>query len=112
MKKYDLDIVEIRRGDGSIVLANPRLRTLTHKRYKVSFTPTEWNILFYLYEKRPNVVSRGEILELIWGKGSIVPTRTVDVHVGNIRKKLNYIKGAKILSVYGSGYRLLMLKRF
>jgi DNA-binding response OmpR family regulator len=42
----------------------------------------------------------------------VLPTRTIDVHISAIRKKLAYIKGARIDSVYGTGYRLVILSRY
>lgn len=105
--------VEVVRGNGSIVIADTEKRTLTYQRYHVRFTPLEWRILVALYEARPNVVSRDSLVDLIWGgEKREFPTRTIDVHISSIRKKIAYIKGARIDSVYGRGYRLLMLTRF
>jgi len=105
--------VEITRGDGSIVMADTTNRTLTYFRYHVRFTPLEWKILKALYEATPNVIEREKLVELIWGdKKSDLPTRTIDVHISSIRRKIAYIKGARIDSAYGHGYRLLMLRRF
>jgi len=105
--------VEIRRGNGTIVIADTDERSLTRGRYHVEFTPVEWKLVRLLYEARPNVVSRDDLILAIWGENhKNVPTRTVDVHISSIRKKIAYIKGARIDSVYGRGYRLLMLTRF
>lgn len=105
--------VSILRGDGSTVIADTEKRTLSYYRYHVRFTPLEWKILRALYEARPNVVEREKIIELIWGDEKCsLPTRTIDVHISSIRRKVSYIKGARIDSVYGHGYRLLMLTRF
>ncbi len=106
-------LVAITRGDGSVVTADTEKRTLTYYRYHVRFTPLEWKILKALYEVRPELVEREKLVELIWGdEKSDLPTRTIDVHISSIRRKIAYIKGARIDSVYGHGYRLLMLKRF
>lgn len=103
---------EIKRGDGSIVTADTEEHSLTYYRYHARFTPIEWKILCALYKKRGEQVTRAEIIMVIWGADKIIPTRTIDVHVSSIRKKLAYIKGARIDSVYGTGYRLVMLRRF
>ncbi|MCR4562226.1 MAG: winged helix-turn-helix domain-containing protein [Bacilli bacterium] len=104
--------IEIQRLDGSIVKCDVEKRTLSYYRYHVKFTPLEWKILKELYARRPNVVARADLIKLIWGDKSISPTRTIDVHISSIRKKLAYIKGARVDSVYGTGYRLVMLSRF
>jgi DNA-binding response OmpR family regulator len=108
----DMAEIDITRGDGSIVKCDPDARTLSYYRYHVKFTPLEWKILKELYQNRPNVVNRPALVKLIWGTGKIFPTRTIDVHISSIRKKLAYIKGARIDSVYGDGYRFVMLTRF
>lgn len=107
-----MDAVQIQRGDGSFVTCEISKRSLSYYRYHVTFTPIEWKILTALYEKKGTVVARDELLSLLWGKGNEIPTRTVDVHISSIRKKLSYIKGARIDSVYGKGYRFVFLSRF
>jgi DNA-binding response OmpR family regulator len=52
------------------------------------------------------------LVKLIWGTGKNFPTRTIDVHISSIRKKLAYIKGARIDSIYGNGYKFILLTRF
>ena len=104
-------VIDIQRGDGSKVKCDTEARTLSYYRYHVKFTPLEWKILVYLYEHRSTVVSRADLIKLIWGQSKPFPTRTIDVHISSTRKKLAYIKGARIESVYGKGYRLIMLNR-
>lgn len=104
-------VIDIPRADGSKVKCDTEARTLSYYRYHVRFTPLEWKILVYLYEHRPNPVSRNDLIKLIWGQSKVFPTRTIDVHISSIRKKVAYIKGARIESIYGKGYRLIMLNR-
>lgn len=106
-------ITKIERADGSYVDCDLEGHTLSYYRYHVHFTDSEWLILKTLYEHRGEVVPRSDLVKLIWGDGSEKePTRTVDVHISSVRKKLAYIRGARIDSVYGKGYKLIMLKRF
>lgn len=106
-------IIKIERGDGSFVDCSLEEQTLSYYRYHVHFTDAEWAIIKLLYKKRGTLVQRDELITLLWGASAIrEPTRTVDVHISSIRKKLAYIKGARIDSVYGQGYKLVMLKRF
>ncbi len=106
-------VIKIERRDGSFVNCDLDKKELSYYRYHVRFTNSEWEILKYLYEHRGTVVKREELIHILWGNASNKePTRTVDVHVSSIRKKLAYIKGARLDSIYGTGYKLVMLRRF
>jgi DNA-binding response OmpR family regulator len=68
----------------------------------VRLTMREFELLWYLVTTRPRVASRETILERVWGLSSEVETRTVDVHVRALRKKL----GQEVVeTVIGAGYR-------
>ena len=68
----------------------------------VRLTMREFELLWYLVMTRPRVASRETILERVWGLSSEVETRTVDVHVRALRKKL----GSDVVeTVIGAGYR-------
>ncbi|MCF7803470.1 MAG: response regulator transcription factor [Candidatus Marinimicrobia bacterium] len=72
---------------------------------EIDFTKTEFNLLAYLAQ-RPNVVhSRETLLSSVWGNDTFVIDRTVDVHVGKVRKKLKDY-GQYIETKAGVGYRL------
>lgn len=67
--------------------------------------PTEYRLLEYLMENPGRVLSRAQLLDGVWGRDSYVDERTVDVHVGRLRKAL--IRGKEsdpIRTVRGSGY--------
>jgi DNA-binding response OmpR family regulator len=69
---------------------------------EVRLTMREFERLWYLITSRPWVASRERILERVWGLSSEVETRTVDVHVRALRKKL----GQQVVeTVIGAGYR-------
>jgi DNA-binding response OmpR family regulator len=69
---------------------------------KVRLTVREFELLWFLISSRPRVVSRDQILQQVWGFSSDVETRTVDVHVRALRKKL----GSGIIeTIVGAGYR-------
>jgi DNA-binding response OmpR family regulator len=62
----------------------------------------EFELLWYLVTTRPRVASRESVLERVWGLSSEIETRTVDVHVRALRKKL----GAETIeTLIGAGYR-------
>lgn len=66
-------------------------------------TAREFDLLWYLAQNRGLVLSRGQLLEAVWGYDYFGETRTVDVHVRQLRKKLAAIP---IETVWGVGYRL------
>ncbi len=71
---------------------------------EIEFTKTEFNLLAYLAQ-RPNVVhSRASLLTNVWGDDTFVIDRTVDVHVGKLRRKLKAF-GDVIETKAGVGYR-------
>ncbi|WP_377505468.1 phosphate regulon transcriptional regulator PhoB [Octadecabacter sp. R77987] len=69
--------------------------------------PTEFRLLATLMEKPGRVYSRDQLLDLVWGRDIYVDTRTVDVHVGRLRKVLTAHGGPDPLrTVRGAGYAL------
>lgn len=78
------------------VMANGREVTLTLKEYE---------LLKLLMKRSPDIVPRGEIISTVWGDDYIGETRTLDIHIGTLRKKLGETK-AQISTVRGVGYIL------
>ncbi len=69
--------------------------------------PTEFRLLATLMEKPGRVWSREQLLDRVWGRDIYVDTRTVDVHVGRLRKALMHHGGPDPLrTVRGAGYAL------
>ncbi len=69
--------------------------------------PTEFRLLSTFMEKPGRVWSREQLLDRVWGRDIYVDTRTVDVHVGRLRKVLTQNGGDDPLrTVRGSGYAL------
>ena len=72
---------------------------------EIHLGPTEFRLLEYFMEKPGRVFSRGQLVENIWGGSVEIDERTVDVHVGRLRKAL--IRGREkdpIRTVRGTGY--------
>jgi two-component system alkaline phosphatase synthesis response regulator PhoP len=69
----------------------------------VELRPKEFDLLAYLMENRNVVVSRDLLLERVWGYDYAGGTRTVDVHVAQLRRKLR--RPALIRTIRGSGYK-------
>lgn len=66
----------------------------------------EFDLLLTLAENRGRVLSREKLLELAWGFDYFGQTRTVDVHIGHLRRKLTN-SSVKIETVTGVGYKLV-----
>lgn len=66
-------------------------------------TVREFDLLWYLARHRGLALSRSQILEAVWGYDYFGETRTVDVHVRQLRKKL---EGIPLETVWGVGYRM------
>lgn len=88
-----------------------RLDAETHRVFRgetvVKLGPTEFRLLAAFMEKAGKVWTREQLLDRVWGRDIYVDTRTVDVHVGRLRKAL-VSNGASdpIRTVRGAGYAL------
>lgn len=69
--------------------------------------PTEFRLLSTFMEKPGRVWSREQLLDRVWGRDIYVDTRTVDVHIGRLRKVLTQSGGSDpVRTVRGAGYAL------
>lgn len=69
--------------------------------------PTEFRLLSTFMEKPGRVFSREQLLDRVWGRDIYVDTRTVDVHIGRLRKALTQHGGSDpVRTVRGAGYAL------
>ena len=70
--------------------------------------PTEFRLLEFLMQSPGRVFSRGQLLDSVWGRDVYVDERTVDVHVGRLRKAISQASGSggPIRTVRGAGYAL------
>ena len=73
----------------------------------VDLGPTEYRLLEFLMERPGRVFTREQLLDGVWGSDIYIDERTVDVHVGRLRKALNLGHSADpIRTVRGAGYAL------
>jgi two-component system phosphate regulon response regulator PhoB len=73
---------------------------------KIDFTLTEFNLLHYFLKRRGRVQTRDNLLLGVWKFDADVETRTVDVHIRRVRKKIQD-SGLEIETIRGVGYRLV-----
>lgn len=71
---------------------------------KVNLKPMEYELLVMLAQNKNVALSREELLGRLWGADYIGETRTVDVHIGQLRKKLDFYDVIRTVSKHG--YRL------
>lgn len=92
----------LQRGD--VVLDRAAHRVMRRTR-EVRLGPTEFKLLAFFMENAGRVLSRQQLLDGVWGRDAFIDGRTVDVHVGRLRKAL--IRGGDsdpIRTVRGAGY--------
>jgi two-component system phosphate regulon response regulator PhoB len=89
-----------------IVLDSESYR-VTRGPSELKLGPTEFRLLSTFMEKPGRVWSREQLLDRVWGRDIYVDTRTVDVHIGRLRKVLTQHGGSDpVRTVRGAGYAL------
>lgn len=75
---------------------------------KIETTHKEFDLALFLFRNQGRVLSRGHILESVWGQNPDLNTRTVDTHISRLRNKLGLSKNEtwKLSAIYQHGYRL------
>jgi two-component system, OmpR family, phosphate regulon response regulator PhoB len=67
--------------------------------------PTEFKLILYMMENRGRVLTRQQLIDGVWGRDGEIDERTVDVHIGRLRKALVHgDEGDPIRTVRGGGY--------
>jgi two-component system phosphate regulon response regulator PhoB len=91
---------------GDIVVDRVAHRVRRAER-EIHLGPTEFRLLDYLMQHPGRVFSREQLLNAVWGSDVYVEARTVDVHIGRLRKALNQdIEDDPIRTVRSAGYSL------
>ena len=91
------------------VRVDSRRAVVTRAGEPVEMTAREYQLLRFLIEHREVILSRDELLDKVWGYDAMPATRTVDVHVGLLRQKLEPTPRLPqyILTVHGLGYKFV-----
>lgn len=90
------------------VTLDPGRREVTVAGQPVSLRPKEFDLLQALAEHRGLVLTRDQLLSRVWGFDFYGETRTVDVHIGHLRKRLAESHSVRIETVTGVGYKLVV----
>ncbi len=88
---------------GDLVIDAGR-REVTVSGVEVRLAPKEFELLWELLDHRGLVLTRDQLLERVWGYTFAGDTRTVDVHVRQVRRKLG--EASPIVTVWGVGYKV------
>jgi DNA-binding response OmpR family regulator len=88
------------------LLIDPARREVTVAGEEVNLRPQEFDLLLTLVEHKGIVLTREQLLENAWGYEYYGHSRTVDVHVGHLRRKLS-ASSVRIETVTGVGYKLV-----
>ena len=84
---------------------NPQAYRVFINNKEAKFTHKQYQLLLYLIQNKNIVLSREKILEAVWGFDFSGETRTVDVHIKELRKKIGDIHGELIETIWAIGYR-------
>jgi len=100
-------------GGGIRVVGGLRLDLLRHEAWvddhRVHLTPSELRLLALLSEEPERVFSRREIMQCLWQSSYVGDERASDVHVANLRRKIESdpARPQRIVTVRGAGYKLV-----
>jgi len=95
----------LRCGDVEI---NRGAHTVLRNGKELHLGPTEFRLLDYLMQRPGRVFSREQLLDAVWGADVYVEARTVDVHIGRLRKALNKFSDVDMIrTVRSAGYSLV-----
>lgn len=89
------------------IMLDSESHKVTRNDVELKLGPTEFRLLSTFMEKPSRVWSREQLLDRVWGRDIYVDTRTVDVHIGRLRKALMQHDGDDVIrTVRGAGYGL------
>lgn len=89
------------------IILDAETHRVTRSGKPLKLGPTEFRLLSTFMERPGRVWSREQLLDRVWGRDIFVDTRTVDVHIGRLRKALSQHGGDNpVRTVRGAGYAL------
>ncbi len=112
-----LQAVLRRRGDASgapqtqdfgRLLVDPARRQFSLDGNVVTLTERETDLALHFFQSIGRLLTRDHLIQVVWSLTPNIDTRTVDVHVSTLRRKLSLVPefGWRLVSIYGHGYRL------
>ena len=101
LRRYHKDATKLVFGD---IVLNTENRTVCRNGQEIVLTPKEFTLLELLVRNKNMTLFRDKIYELVWENDSYGDTRTLDLHVQRLKKKLGLTE--KLKTIYKVGYRL------
>jgi DNA-binding response OmpR family regulator len=100
-ERRQMESAVLRHGDLSVDAGRREVKV---GEEEIQLAPKEFDLLWELLDHRGLVLTRDQLLERVWGYTFAGDTRTVDVHVRQIRRKLG--EASPIVTVWGVGYKV------
>ena len=100
-ERRELETKQLKHGDLEIDAGRREVRVAGTE---IQLAPKEFDLLWELLDHRGLVLTRDQLLERVWGYTFAGDTRTVDVHVRQLRRKLG--DAAPVVTVWGVGYKV------
>lgn len=89
------------------ITLDPEQHKVTRSGRPIKLGPTEYRLLQTFLERPGRVWSREQLLDRVWGRDADIDLRTVDVHIGRLRKALNQRNAPEVIrTVRGAGYSM------
>ncbi|HKP18334.1 MAG TPA: response regulator transcription factor [Gaiellaceae bacterium] len=104
-ERRQMESKQIKHGD---LLVDAGRREVKVGEEEIQLAPKEFDLLWELLDHRGLVLTRDQLLERVWGYTFAGDTRTVDVHVRQLRRKLG--DASPIVTVWGVGYKVTPAK--
>ena len=104
-ERREAETAELRHGE---LVINSGRREVKVGETEIQLAPKEFDLLWELLDHRGIVLTRDQLLERVWGYTFAGDTRTVDVHVRQLRRKLG--DASPIVTVWGVGYKVAPAK--
>ena len=106
LRRAKPEVVSTQLKVGDIVLDRETHRVFRNKS-EIRLGPTEYRLLEFMMQHPGRVFSRGQLLDNVWGETIYIDERTVDVHVGRLRKAVNNGHMPDVIrTVRGAGYAI------
>ena len=80
-------------------------KTVSLDMERLRLTRKEYELIAMLVQNAGEIVSRPDLLQQIWGYSNQIRTRTLDVHIRRLRRKLGQYADVYIETIFGIGYR-------
>jgi DNA-binding response OmpR family regulator len=111
LRRYTSDALPQMQDFGQLIVDHGR-RQITANGQSVAMTERETDLALHFFQNIGRLLTREHLIKVVWGLSANVDTRTVDVHVSALRRKIGLTPefGWRLVSVYGHGYRLEKLK--